>query len=374
MRLSSSRIILGSLLAFAQFACGGSDSGTTDDTSEVGGTTSVGTTQPTSSGGQGSAITSGAGGGTVKSTTSALGGRTASSAGGAATAGSSSATGGTAGTPGSSTQGSTSSGGTTSTGGSTSAGGTTTGSTSGLAKFSFFVTSQTALLALAGNSNGFGGDLRYGLSDGLSGADKICATIAEQSMPGSGAKQWRAFLSVTAGPSGTPVNAIDRVGTGPWYDRLGRLVANTKQDLLSARPATADTVIKNDLPNETGTPNHYASGSPVDNHDVLTGTNTSGGDRHDIARQHVQRLDEFHRFHRQATDWPFLATNSDFRHQLDVGSHGSGMCRWREHREPKRHGKLRRLFRWLRSHLLLRTQSLTKRLEHPRLPITPERT
>jgi hypothetical protein len=115
------------------------------------------------------------------------------------------------------------------------------------------------------------------MSDGLSGADKICSTIAEQSMPGSSVKQWRAFLSVTAGPNGTPVNAIDRVGTGPWYDRLGRLVANTKQDLLSARPSSAATAIKNDLPNETGTPNHYANGSAVDNHDVLTGTNTSGG-------------------------------------------------------------------------------------------------
>jgi hypothetical protein len=289
MRLSSSRIILGSLLALAQFACG-SDSGSTDDTGEIGGTSAIGTTQPASTGGQGSTNTSATGGATAKSTTANLGGGTASSAGGASSTGGAATVGGTTGTGGSSAQttsstrggtsstgGTSNTGGTSSTGGSTSTGGTTATNTSGLAKFSFFVTSQTALLALAGNSNGFGGDLRYGMTDGLSGADKICAAIAEQSMPGSSAKQWRAFLSVTAGPNGTAVNAIDRVGTGPWYDRLGRLVANTKQDLLSTRPATADTAIKNDLPNETGTPNHYASGTPVDNHDVLTGTNTSGG-------------------------------------------------------------------------------------------------
>ena len=53
-------------------------------------------------------------------------------------------------------------------------------------------------------------------------------------MPGSSVKQWRAFLSVTAGEDGLAVNAIDRIGEGPWYDRLGRMVAPTREDLVSA--------------------------------------------------------------------------------------------------------------------------------------------
>jgi hypothetical protein len=152
-----------------------------------------------------------------------------------------------------------------------------------LAKFSFFVTSLGAMQALSGSQDGFGGDLRFGEATGLAGADKICTRIAETSMPGAGAKGWRAFLSTVAGgENGGPVNAIDRVGKGPWYDRMGRLVAMTSDDLLQARPRGADPAIINDLPNETGVPNHQ-DGAPgctgnacPDNHDTLTGTNAQG--------------------------------------------------------------------------------------------------
>jgi hypothetical protein len=128
---------------------------------------------------------------------------------------------------------------------------------------------------LSGSQDGFGGDLRYGEGDGLTGADKICTEIAEASMPGSGAKQWRAFLSVENGPEGGPVNAIDRIGTGPWYDRLGRIVAMDLQGLLNERPA-ADPAIAEDLPNELGEPNHTAGGEELDNHDTLTASDENG--------------------------------------------------------------------------------------------------
>ncbi len=147
--------------------------------------------------------------------------------------------------------------------------------------FSFFVTSLSALQELSGNQQGFGGDLRFGetgVGSGLRGADKLCATIAERSMPGASAKPWRAFLSATKDASGAQVNAIDRIGPGPWVDRLGRVFALTKVDLLSDRPSSANTAIKNDFPNEDGVPNHAPdpSGGQVDNHDTLTGTNAQG--------------------------------------------------------------------------------------------------
>ena len=227
--------------------------GTGGTTGRGGATTSGGTTGAGGTGG-----TPATGGTTERVGTTASGGTTG--------AGGTTATGGTAGRG-----GATATGGATRTGGTPATGGTTTTGTSTSAKFSFFVTSITAMRKLSGNQNGFGGDLRYGQANGLAGADKICTEIAESSMAGSSTKGWRAFLSTST------VNAIDRVGTGPWYDRLGRIVANTTADLQSSRPVGADTAIINDLPNETGVPNHNPDKTgQVDNHDTLTGSNMQG--------------------------------------------------------------------------------------------------
>jgi hypothetical protein len=130
--------------------------------------------------------------------------------------------------------------------------------------FSFFVTSIEAMRKLSGSQDGFGGDL-----GGLSGADQICQQTA--ATVGGGAKTWRAFLSVTKGPDGKPVNAIDRIGQGPWYDRNGRLVATNLAGLQQERPQ-ANAQIANDLPNELGQPQKQFG----DNHDVLTGSNKLG--------------------------------------------------------------------------------------------------
>ncbi|MBN1757513.1 MAG: carboxypeptidase regulatory-like domain-containing protein [Chitinispirillaceae bacterium] len=150
-----------------------------------------------------------------------------------------------------------------------------------LEKFSFFVTSLEGLRTLSGSDNGFGGDLRFGKTGpgaGLLGADSICACLAEMSMPGSSAKKWSAFLSVLHGIDGNQVNAIDRIGEGPWYDRMGRLVANNKGELLNERPINADEAIINDLPNEYGIPNHRPDPTvaAVDNHMTVTGSNQNG--------------------------------------------------------------------------------------------------
>jgi hypothetical protein len=127
------------------------------------------------------------------------------------------------------------------------------------------------MFRLSKSDKGFGGDLRYGTADGLTGADKICTEIAESSMPGAGAKQWHAFLSTTK------VNAKDRIGAGPWYDRTGRLVAMNLAGLLKERP-DADAAIKNDLPNENGVGNHRPNPAAPedDNHHILTGSNAQG--------------------------------------------------------------------------------------------------
>jgi hypothetical protein len=147
-------------------------------------------------------------------------------------------------------------------------------------KFSFFVTSMRGLQALS-TANGFGGDFRFGetgAGSGLRGADKICATLAEKSMPGSAHKGWRAFLSVTADAAGRQVNAIDRIGAGPWLDRTGRVMAPTKADLLAVRPTNGDPTIQLDLPNEDGIPNHRPDPTKPaeDNHHTITGSDAAG--------------------------------------------------------------------------------------------------
>jgi hypothetical protein len=146
--------------------------------------------------------------------------------------------------------------------------------------FSFFVTSLEAMQLHSGSESGFGGDLRFGEATGLAGADKLCTTIAEAELSGSGAKGWRAFLSATTGgDGGGAVHARDRVGAGPWYDRNGVLVATSIDGLLGERP-DGDASIVDDLPNERGEsqenqPGANAAGT-ADNHDVLTGSDQSG--------------------------------------------------------------------------------------------------
>src|SRR6185369_15935291 len=99
------------------------------------------------------------------------------------------------------------------------------------AHFSFFVTSLEAIRRESKSQNGYGGNL-----GGLAGADAICTRIAEAALPGSGAKGWKAFLSTST------VNAIERIGTGPWYDRNDKLLASDAAGLLQERPAGNTTV------------------------------------------------------------------------------------------------------------------------------------
>ncbi len=219
------------------------------------------------------------------------GGTAVSSGGATGTGGAATGTGGSAtGTGGRGSGGAVTTGGSTGTGGRGTGGATATGGAPGAggagARFSFFVTSVGALRRLSGNTEGFGGDLRFGETGdgaGLKGADKICTSIAETAMPGAGSKTWRAFLSAPAAAAGgTVVNAMDRIGNGPWYDRLGRLFSASKANLLGFRPVDTDPLIKNDFPNEDGVPNH-TDGAPgctgnncPDNHDTLTGSDAMG--------------------------------------------------------------------------------------------------
>jgi hypothetical protein len=222
---------------------------------------------------------SGTGGSTASGGSNANGGATA---GGASNGGSSNAGAGTGGSSkGGSSNGGSGNGGASNGGSSNGGSGTGGSNTAGSAgaagssgkcptanedKFSFFLISNAALIRESGKADGFGGDL-----GGITGADKICQKVAEFVSPCQSNKVWHAFLSTTT------ENAIDRIGTGPWYDRNGRVVSTDKQNLVMDRPGGADAAIKNDLPNENGVLNHNPDGTgQVDNHEILTGSGTDG--------------------------------------------------------------------------------------------------
>lgn len=146
--------------------------------------------------------------------------------------------------------------------------------------FSFFVTSQAGLYGLPAGEvapepdpvDGYGGNL-----GGLAGADEICTLLARVSNPGD-TKTWRAFLSTSGFDGGERVDAIDRVGPGPWYDYNGLLLADDVQGLLpqgnDGRPRGADPALADMLTDENG--EDARPSQQIDNHDTLTGSGTDG--------------------------------------------------------------------------------------------------
>jgi hypothetical protein len=119
---------------------------------------------------------------------------------------------------------------------------------------SFFVTSV---------GSGTGADL-----GGLAGADQLCQRLA--GAVGAGARTWRAYLSAQAGGGATAVNARDRIGSGPWQNAKGVVIAGTVDALHGANNLTKQTALteKGEVVNGRGdTPNR---------HDILTGATSDG--------------------------------------------------------------------------------------------------
>jgi len=121
---------------------------------------------------------------------------------------------------------------------------------------SVFVSSQTSVTGNLG---------------GLAGADSLCQRLADA----VGSKRiWRAYLSVERDVSNNnqPTNARDRIGTGPWHNAAGALVANNVAE-LHAR--TGDSALFVDERGQRINGQWTGSPSPVQ-HDILTGSNADG--------------------------------------------------------------------------------------------------
>jgi len=114
---------------------------------------------------------------------------------------------------------------------------------------------------------------------GLAGADAHCQQLAEAA--GAGERDWAAYLS-TQGTDA--VNARDRIGSGPWYNAKGVMiaadVAALHQDTVNINHVTAIDESGGMLPfvhlKVDGSAFAPADQPEVVEHDILTGTQVDG--------------------------------------------------------------------------------------------------
>jgi len=108
---------------------------------------------------------------------------------------------------------------------------------------------------------------------GLEGADRHCQTLA--SAVGAGDRVWRAYLSTMAGGGQLAVNARDRIGTGPWYNAAGQLIAANVADLHGDLERDRNNIRKPTALNERGEQVNGVGDQP-NQHDMLTGSDSHG--------------------------------------------------------------------------------------------------
>ncbi|HUE96485.1 MAG TPA: hypothetical protein VMN39_07480 [Longimicrobiaceae bacterium] len=104
---------------------------------------------------------------------------------------------------------------------------------------------------------------------GLAGADEICHQLAYSA--GFASLTWRAYLSTAAANGRPAVNARDRIGRGPWYNRNGVMIAENLEQLHGD---------DSNLNKETALTEHgrqvNGRGDDPNQHDVLTGSLPDG--------------------------------------------------------------------------------------------------
>lgn len=130
-------------------------------------------------------------------------------------------------------------------------------------KMSFFITSVGG-----GDGANFGG---------LAGADAHCTTLATAA---GSSRKWAAYLSTSmvikrvegAAPEITDgISARDRIGSGPWHNAKGELIADSVDDLHSANVKISLETGLDENGNQVN-----GRGSTPNKHDILTGSDSAG--------------------------------------------------------------------------------------------------
>ena len=127
------------------------------------------------------------------------------------------------------------------------------------APMSFFVTSTSV---------GKGADL-----GGLAGADQHCQMLAAAA--GRGSSTWHAYLSTQGAGA---VNARDRIGTGPWANAKGQVIAANVAELHGDTLEIArmgNRITKTSALSEKGEMLNGVGDTPNE-HDILTGSQPDG--------------------------------------------------------------------------------------------------
>ena len=107
---------------------------------------------------------------------------------------------------------------------------------------------------------------------GLAGADAHCKALADASgVAGARTKTWHAYLSMKAAAGQPAVNAKDRIGSGPWYNHHGTMVASSVADLHSDNNKLGK---ENSLTEKGATVK--GRGDTPNMHDILTGSLMTG--------------------------------------------------------------------------------------------------
>lgn len=111
---------------------------------------------------------------------------------------------------------------------------------------------------------------------GLAGADAHCQLLATAANAGD--RTWHAYLSTQARNGQPAVNARDRIGTGPWYNATGAVIAQDNAvlhgDTLDQARA-GNGLMKLRALNEKGGPVNGLGDTP-NTHDILTGSQPDG--------------------------------------------------------------------------------------------------
>jgi len=131
--------------------------------------------------------------------------------------------------------------------------------------FAALALAQSADMTFFVTSVGGGKGADFG---GLAGADRHCQTLAAAA--GAGTKTWRAYLSATASGGSAAVNARDRIGSGPWQNAKGVVIAKDVAELHGANNLSKQTALteKGDVVS--------GRGDAPNKHDVLTGSRPDG--------------------------------------------------------------------------------------------------
>jgi hypothetical protein len=117
------------------------------------------------------------------------------------------------------------------------------------------------------------GETQTGNLGGLAGADAICQRLAQAA--GADNHTWHAYLSTQATEGQPAVNARDRIGPGPWYSASGDMIARNVAELHGDLERDRNYIYKDTALTEKG--EHVPSrGDPVNEHDMLTGSNSLG--------------------------------------------------------------------------------------------------